>query len=71
MNLMLFFPLDMPRKLLYWFDLGMRSISRVNLEGRHRKTVVESNGYLDRLFGLTVFEVITFLQKVIKVVFKI
>ncbi|XP_072244889.1 low-density lipoprotein receptor-related protein 8-like [Leuresthes tenuis] len=48
--------LDMPRKLLYWFDMGTRSISRVNLEGRHRKTVVESNGYLDRLFGLAVFE---------------
>ncbi|XP_017268828.1 low-density lipoprotein receptor-related protein 8 [Kryptolebias marmoratus] len=48
--------LDAPRQLLYWFDQGMRSISRVTLEGRHRKTVVESNGYLDRLFGLAVFE---------------
>ncbi|KAM8875172.1 low-density lipoprotein receptor-related protein 8-like isoform 2-T2 [Spinachia spinachia] len=48
--------LDMPRQLLYWVDRGMRSISRVNLEGRHRKTVVESNGYLDRPFGLAVFE---------------
>lgn len=47
----------MPRQLLYWVDQGMRSISRVNLEGRHRKTVVESNGYLDRPFGLAVFEV--------------
>lgn len=49
--------LDMPRKLLYWVDQGKRSISRVNLEGRHRKVVVESNGYLDRPFGLAVFEV--------------
>ncbi|XP_044218108.1 low-density lipoprotein receptor-like [Thunnus albacares] len=48
--------LDLPRQLLYWVDQGMRSISRVNLEGRHRKTVVESNGYLDRPFGLAVFE---------------
>ncbi|XP_076583327.1 low-density lipoprotein receptor-related protein 8-like [Chaetodon auriga] len=48
--------LDMPRQLLYWVDQGMKSISRVNLEGRHRKTVVESNGYLDRPFGLAVFE---------------
>ncbi|KAM9761384.1 low-density lipoprotein receptor-like isoform 1-T1 [Menidia menidia] len=48
--------LDVPRRLLYWFDMGTRSISRVDLEGRHRKTVVESNGYLDRLFGLAVFE---------------
>ncbi|XP_032428334.1 low-density lipoprotein receptor-like [Xiphophorus hellerii] len=48
--------LDLPRRLLYWFDQGMRSISRIDLEGRHRKTVVESNGYLDRLFGLAVFE---------------
>ncbi|XP_054646782.1 low-density lipoprotein receptor-related protein 8-like [Dunckerocampus dactyliophorus] len=48
--------LDMPRQLLYWLDQGMRSISRVNLDGRHRKTVVESNGYLDRPFGLAVFE---------------
>ncbi|KAF3835250.1 hypothetical protein F7725_027808 [Dissostichus mawsoni] len=47
---------DMPRQLLYWVDQGMRSISRVNLEGRHRKTVVESNGYLDQPFGLAVFE---------------
>ena len=47
--------LDMPRQLLYWAD--QRSISRVNFEGRDRKTVVESNGYLDRPFGLAVFEV--------------
>ncbi|XP_029905112.1 low-density lipoprotein receptor-related protein 8-like [Myripristis murdjan] len=48
--------LDVPRRLLYWADQGMRTISRVSLEGRHRKTVVESNGYLDRPFGLAVFE---------------
>lgn len=48
---------DLPRRLLYWVDQGMRSISRVNLEGRDRKTVVESNGYLDRPFGLALFEV--------------
>ncbi|KAK5622945.1 hypothetical protein CRENBAI_021944 [Crenichthys baileyi] len=48
--------LDMPRRLLYWFDQGMRSISRINMEGQHRKIVVESNGYLDRMFGLAVFE---------------
>ncbi|XP_047443986.1 low-density lipoprotein receptor-related protein 8-like [Mugil cephalus] len=48
--------IDMPRQLLYWYDQGTRSISRVNFEGRHRKTVVESNGYLDRSFGLAVFE---------------
>ncbi|XP_076009223.1 low-density lipoprotein receptor-like [Genypterus blacodes] len=48
--------LDMPRQLLYWADQGTRTISRVTLEGRHRKTVVESNGYLDRPFGLAVFE---------------
>ncbi|XP_077574072.1 low-density lipoprotein receptor-like isoform X1 [Stigmatopora nigra] len=48
--------LDMPRQLLYWLDRGMRSISRVTLEGRHRKTVVESNGYLDQPFHLVVFE---------------
>lgn len=54
---MLHVPLDMPRQLLYWFDEGMRRISRVNLDGRQRKTVVESNGYLDRAFGLSVFEV--------------
>lgn len=54
---MLYIPLDMPRQLLYWFDEGMRRISRVNLEGHQRKTVVESNGYLDRSFGLSVFEV--------------
>lgn len=51
------FCLDMPRELLYWVDRGMKSISRVDTEGRHRKTVVESNGYLDRPFGLAVFEV--------------
>ncbi|XP_069377921.1 low-density lipoprotein receptor-related protein 8-like isoform X1 [Paralichthys olivaceus] len=45
---------DMPRQLLYWAD--QRSISRVNFKGRDRKTVVESNGYLDRPFGLAVFE---------------
>lgn len=51
------FCLDVPRQLLYWVDRGTRTISRVNLEGHHRKTVVESNGYLDRPFGLAVFEV--------------
>lgn len=49
--------LDVPRGLLYWLDQGTKTISRVNLEGHHRKTVVESNGYLDRPFGLAVFEV--------------
>ncbi|XP_036833869.1 low-density lipoprotein receptor-related protein 8 isoform X3 [Oncorhynchus mykiss] len=48
--------LDMPRRLLYWVDSGMRTISRVGFDGQHRKTVVESNGYLDRPFGLAVFE---------------
>ncbi|KAM7409608.1 hypothetical protein PAMA_001206 [Pampus argenteus] len=48
--------LDIPRQLLYWADERMRSISRVNYEGHHRKTVIESNGYLDRPFGLAVFE---------------
>ncbi|KAJ7993196.1 hypothetical protein DPEC_G00269930 [Dallia pectoralis] len=48
--------LDMPRKLLYWVDSGPRTISRVGFDGRHRKVVVESNGYLDRPFGLAVFE---------------
>ncbi|XP_057697780.1 low-density lipoprotein receptor-related protein 8-like isoform X2 [Corythoichthys intestinalis] len=48
--------LDMPRQLLYWLDRGMRSISRVTLDGHHRKTVVESNGYLDQPFDLAVFE---------------
>ncbi|XP_056271193.1 low-density lipoprotein receptor-related protein 8-like isoform X2 [Pseudoliparis swirei] len=48
--------LDVPRQLLFWADRGTRSISRVSLEGRHRKTVVESNGYLDRPLGLAVFE---------------
>lgn len=38
-------------------DQGTKTISRVNFEGRHRKTVVESNGYLDQPFGLAVFEV--------------
>lgn len=38
-------------------DQGAKTISRVSFEGRHRKTVVESNGYLDQLFGLAVFEV--------------
>lgn len=48
--------LDMPRQLLYWVDQGLRRISRVNLEGHHRKTVVESNGFLDQPFGLALFE---------------
>ncbi|XP_041746859.1 low-density lipoprotein receptor-related protein 8-like [Coregonus clupeaformis] len=49
--------LDMPRRLLYWVDSRMRTISRVGFDGQHRKTVVESNGYLDRPFGLAVIEV--------------
>lgn len=48
--------LDLPRQLLYWVDQGLRRISRVNLEGRHRKTVVESNGFLDQPSGLALFE---------------
>ncbi|KAG9350736.1 hypothetical protein JZ751_024625 [Albula glossodonta] len=48
--------LDTPRQLLYWMDSGLRTISRVGLNGQHRKTILESNGYLDRPFGLAVFE---------------
>ncbi|XP_056585509.1 low-density lipoprotein receptor-related protein 8-like [Triplophysa dalaica] len=48
--------LDIPRGLLYWADSGLHTISRVAFDGNHRKTVVESNGYLDRPFGLAVFE---------------
>ncbi|KAJ0065662.1 hypothetical protein NL108_015195, partial [Boleophthalmus pectinirostris] len=48
--------LDLPRQLLYWVDQGLRRISRVNLEGHYRKTVVESNGFLDQPFGLALFE---------------
>ncbi|XP_056132815.1 low-density lipoprotein receptor-related protein 8-like [Lampris incognitus] len=48
--------LDVTRQLLYWADRGMRTISRVDFQGRYRKTVVESNGYLDRPVGLAVFE---------------
>ncbi|MBN3302995.1 VLDLR protein, partial [Amia calva] len=48
--------LDMPRSLLYWVDSGLRTVSRIGLDGQHRKIVVESNGFLDRPFGLAVFE---------------
>lgn len=55
---MIIFPQsDIPRDLLYWADSGLHTISRVTFDGKHRKTVVESNGYLDRPFGLAVFEV--------------
>ncbi|XP_012694849.1 low-density lipoprotein receptor-like [Clupea harengus] len=47
---------DLPRKLLYWADAGRRSVSRISFNGQQRKTVLESNGYLDRPFGLAVFE---------------
>ncbi|XP_056319930.1 low-density lipoprotein receptor-related protein 8-like isoform X1 [Danio aesculapii] len=48
--------LDVPRRLLYWADSGLRSISRISFDGQYRKTVVESNGYLDQPFGLAIFE---------------
>ncbi|KAL7884480.1 hypothetical protein AOLI_G00072500 [Acnodon oligacanthus] len=48
--------LDIPRGLLYWADSGLHTISRIRYDGQHRKTVVESNGYLDEPFGLAVFE---------------
>lgn len=48
--------LDVPRGLLYWADSLLNSVSRVAYDGLHRKTVVESNGYLDQPFGLAVFE---------------
>lgn len=48
--------LDVPRQLLYWADRDARSISRVDLAGRHRKAVLKSNGYMDQLSGLAVFE---------------
>ncbi|XP_016357422.1 low-density lipoprotein receptor-like [Sinocyclocheilus anshuiensis] len=48
--------LDITRGLLYWADSGLRTVSRVAFDGQHRKTVVESNGYLDQPFGLAVFE---------------
>ncbi|KAK0144150.1 Very low-density lipoprotein receptor [Merluccius polli] len=48
--------LDVPRQLLYWADRDTRTISRVDLAGRHRKTVLKSNGYMDQLSGLAVFE---------------
>ncbi|XP_063057142.1 very low-density lipoprotein receptor-like [Engraulis encrasicolus] len=47
---------DLPRGLLYWADAGTRSVSRVRFDGQQRKTVLESNGYLDRPSGLVVFE---------------
>ncbi|TUD19545.1 Low-density lipoprotein receptor-related protein 8 [Bagarius yarrelli] len=49
--------LDVPRGLLYWADAGLNAVSRVTYDGLHRKTVVESNGYLNQPFGLAVFEV--------------
>ncbi|KAL6459412.1 hypothetical protein MHYP_G00328840 [Metynnis hypsauchen] len=48
--------LDIPRGLLYWADSGLHTISRIRYDGQHRKTVVESNGYLDQPFGLAIFE---------------
>ncbi|MCI4380474.1 hypothetical protein PGIGA_G00240380 [Pangasianodon gigas] len=48
--------LDVPRGLLYWADSRLNTVSRVTYDGLHRKTVVESNGYLDQPFGLAVFE---------------
>ncbi|KAG7332819.1 hypothetical protein KOW79_004653 [Hemibagrus wyckioides] len=48
--------LDVPRGLLYWADSGLNTVSRVAYDGLHRKTVVESNGYLNQPFGLAVFE---------------
>ncbi|XP_067250641.1 very low-density lipoprotein receptor-like [Chanodichthys erythropterus] len=48
--------LDIPRGLLYWADSGLRTVSRVAFDGQQRKTVVESNGYLDQPFGLAIFE---------------
>ncbi|KAJ0032574.1 hypothetical protein NQD34_002655, partial [Periophthalmus magnuspinnatus] len=56
LGLYLIFFLDLPRQLLYWADQGLRRISRVNFEGHYRKTVVESNGFLDQPFGLALFE---------------
>ncbi|XP_072537358.1 low-density lipoprotein receptor-related protein 8 [Salminus brasiliensis] len=47
---------DIPRGLLYWADSGLHAISRVRYDGQQRKTVVESNGYLDEPFGLSIFE---------------
>lgn len=52
-----FFAQDIPRGLLYWADSGLRTVSRAAFDGQHRKTVVESNGYLDQPFGLAIFEV--------------
>ncbi|XP_060737619.1 very low-density lipoprotein receptor-like [Tachysurus vachellii] len=48
--------LDVPRGLLYWADSDLNTVSRVAYDGLHRKTVVESNGYLNQPFGLAVFE---------------
>ncbi|XP_060788621.1 low-density lipoprotein receptor-like isoform X2 [Neoarius graeffei] len=48
--------LDIPRGLLYWADAHLNTVSRVTYDGLHRKTVIESNGYLDQPFGLALFE---------------
>ncbi|KAF7695720.1 hypothetical protein HF521_007443 [Silurus meridionalis] len=52
--------IDVPRMLLYWADSRLHTVSRVAYDGLHRKTVVESNGFLDQPFGLAVFESVVY-----------
>ncbi|KAI2661858.1 Very low-density lipoprotein receptor [Labeo rohita] len=38
------------------YPVAVSLVSRVAFDGQHRKTVVESNGYLDQPYGLAIFE---------------
>ncbi|XP_058869850.1 very low-density lipoprotein receptor-like isoform X1 [Acipenser ruthenus] len=48
--------LDPTQPFLYWVDSQLHCISRVGLDGQHRRTVLESKDYLGRPFALAVFE---------------
>ncbi|XP_041086204.1 very low-density lipoprotein receptor-like [Polyodon spathula] len=48
--------LDPTQPFLYWVDSQLHCISRVGLDGQHRKMILESKDYLGRPFALAVFE---------------
>ncbi|XP_053558979.1 CD320 antigen isoform X2 [Bombina bombina] len=48
--------LDIKRSFVYWMDSELNSISRISMDGLHRKKVIHSELFLAKPSGIAVFE---------------
>ncbi|KAM4706777.1 CD320 antigen [Discoglossus pictus] len=48
--------LDIKRSFIYWIDSKLNTISRIGMNGQHRKTVLHSKQFLAQPSGIAVFE---------------